>query len=218
MSLDHSIDPIVPPARTAAARIACLVLVCFMEASIVRAQPCASCLWAVDLNQQPAWLVWKRDRALIFMAATLSFGSGRTSGINHTRPKTERSTSRAYRIDASTIVLITPTLMLFETTCQLRHFRVSVRRWRVCSTDRNTFCLMWFRRSLVRPRLANSPIAAGRGASSVQNSRLLSFVVPSELRATTRVWPRKFCIYSSWTSSSLASARSRTSRPSVNQP
>ena len=88
VSLDHSIDPIVPPARTAAARIACLVLVCFMEDFIVRAQPCASCLWAVDLNQQPAWLVWKRDRALIFMTATLSFGSGRTSGINHTRQKT----------------------------------------------------------------------------------------------------------------------------------
>jgi hypothetical protein len=121
VSLDHSIDPIVPPARTAAARIACLVLVCFMEDFIVRAQPCASCLWAVDLNQQPARLVWKRDRALIFMTATLSFGSGRTSGINHTRQKRERSTSRAYRIDASTIVLITPTLVLFETRSRRSH-------------------------------------------------------------------------------------------------
>src|SRR5712675_171435 len=34
--LDHSIDPIVPHARTATTRTACIVLVCFMEASIVR--------------------------------------------------------------------------------------------------------------------------------------------------------------------------------------
>ena len=216
MSLDHSIDPIIPPARTAAARIACLVLVCFMEDSI-GAQPCASCLWAVDLNQQPAWLVWKRDRALIFMAATLSFGSGRTSGINHTRPKKRAFNFQGISNRRFNDCLITPTLMLLETTCQLRHFRVSVRRWRVCSTDRNTFCLMWFRRSLVRPRLANPPIAA-EGGRLRYKTVVHPSSAPSELRATTRVWPRKFCIYSSWTSSSLASARSRTSRPSVNQP
>ena len=190
MSLDHSIDPIIPPARTAAARIACLVLVCFMEDSI-GAQPCASCLWAVDLNQQPAWLVWKRDRALIFMAATLSFGSGRTSGINHTRPKKRAFNFQGISNRRFNDCLITPTLMLLETTCQLRHFRVSVRRWRVCSTDRNTFCLMWFRRSLVRPRLANPPIAA-EGGRLRYKTVVHPSSAPSELRATTRVGPENF--------------------------
>jgi hypothetical protein len=89
VSLGHSIDPIVPQARTATARTACLMLVRFMEASIVRAQYCAWCLWAIDPDQSAslAYLQTRSGRGLVRLPRRASIPKDVT-GSGTLTPKT----------------------------------------------------------------------------------------------------------------------------------
>jgi hypothetical protein len=61
VSLDHSIDPIVPHARAAAAKTTCLVLVYFMEASMVRLNHALHTSRPLIYINRPTWLARKCD-------------------------------------------------------------------------------------------------------------------------------------------------------------